>query len=161
MANVLTLTTPLMRQTVGFDRLNDMFEQLLSDASEGFDNYPPYNIEKLDQDKYRITMAVAGFTMDDLNLVLQDGELTVSGSNREKAVEPGVQILHHGIAARAFQRTFRLADYIQVTGAEMKDGLLTIHLVREVPEEKKPRMIPIQVGTANGRPAIENKKSKS
>ena len=161
MANVLTLTTPLMRQTVGFDRLNDMFEQLLSDASTGFDNYPPYNIEKLGEDKYRITMAVAGFTMDDLNLVLQGGELTVSGSNRGSVAEEAAQVLHHGIATRAFQRTFRLADYIQVTGAEMKDGLLTIHLVREVPEEKKPRTIPIQAGAANGRPTIENKKSKN
>ena len=160
MANVLTLTTPLMRQTVGFDRFNDMFEQLLSDASEGFDNYPPYNIEKLGEDKYRITMAVAGFTGDDLNLVIQDGELTVSGSGRDKAADEGVQILHHGIAARAFQRTFRLADHIQVTGAELKDGLLTINLVREVPEEKKPRLIPIQAGATNGRPAIENKKRK-
>lgn len=161
MANVLTLTTPLMRQTVGFDRLNDMFEQLMSDGTEGFDNYPPYNIDKLGEDKYRITMAVAGFTMDDLNIVLQDGELTVSGSNKDKAAEEGVQVLHRGIAARAFQRTFRLADYIQVTGAEMKDGLLTIHLVREVPEEKKPRMIPIHSGGSNGRAAIENKKSKN
>ncbi len=158
MANILTLTTPLMRQTVGFDRLNSMFEQLMVDAGEGFDNYPPYNIDKLGEDKYRITMAVAGFTMDDLNIVLQDGELSVSGSTKDKGVEEGVQILHRGIAARAFQRTFRLADYIQVTGAEMKDGLLTIHLVREVPEEKKPRMIPIQVSGSNGRATIENKK---
>lgn len=161
MANVLTLTTPLMRQTVGFDRLNDMLERLMSDATEGFDNYPPYNIDKPGEDKYRITMAVAGFTMDDLNIVLQDGELTVSGSNKDKGTEEGVQVLHRGIAARAFQKTFRLADYIQVTGAEIKDGLLIIHLVREVPEEKKPRMIPIQSGGSNGRAAIENKKPKS
>lgn len=161
MANILTLTTPLMRQTVGFDRLNGLFEQLMSDAGEGFDNYPPYNIDKLDEDKYRITMAVAGFTMDDLNIVLQDGELTVSGSNKDKGVEEGIQVLHRGIAARAFQRTFRLADYIQVTGAEMKDGLLAIHLMREVPEEKKPRMIPIQAGCTNGQLTIESKKSKN
>lgn len=161
MANILTLTTPLMRQTVGFDRLNGLFEQLMSDASEGFDNYPPYNIDKLGEDKYRITMAIAGFTMDNLNLVLQNGELSVSGSTKDKGAEEGVQVLHHGIAARSFQRTFRLADHIQVTGAELKDGLLTIHLVREVPEEKKPRMIPIQTGSASDRPVIENKKSKT
>ena len=158
MANILTLTTPLMRQTVGFDRLNGLFEQLMGDTAEGFDNYPPYNIEKLGEDRYRIIMAVAGFTLDDLNIVLQDGELSVSGSTKDKGTEEGVQVLHRGIASRAFQKTFRLADYIQATGAEMKDGLLTIHLVREVPEEKKPRMIPIQT---NGRVTIENKKSKN
>lgn len=143
MANVLTLTTPLMRQTVGFDRLNSMFEQLVG-ASEGFDNYPPYNIEKLGEDQYRITMAVAGFTMDDLNIVLHNGELSVSGAVKEKEAEENVQVLHHGIASRNFQRTFRLADYIQVSGAELKDGLLTIRLVRVVPEEKKPRTIQIE-----------------
>ena len=144
MANLLTLTTPLMRQTVGFDRLNGLFEQLTGNAAEGFDHYPPYNIDKLGDAGYRITMAVAGFTMGELNIVLNDGELSVSGAVKDKGPEEGVQILHRGIAARAFQRTFRLADYIQVTGAEMKDGLLTIHLVRQVPEEKKPRTIQIE-----------------
>jgi len=133
----------------------------MSDASQGFDNYPPYNIDKLGEDKYRITMAVAGFTMDTLNIVLLNSELCISGATKDKGTEEGVQVLHHGIAARAFQRTFRLADYIQVTGAELKDGLLTIHLVREVPEEKKPRMIPIQAGGANGGTVIENKKPKN
>lgn len=160
MANVLTLTTPLMRQTIGFDRFNDMFEHLLNSSNEGFDNYPPYNIDKLGEDKYRITMAIAGFKMDDLNIVLQDGVLTVSGSAKSRE-EEGVQVLHRGIATRAFERTFRLADYIQVTGAEMNDGLLTIQLVREVPEEKKPRMIPIQTSGAGGKNAIGNNKSKN
>jgi len=144
MANLLTLTTPLMRQTVGFDRLNSMFEQLTGNANEGFENYPPYNIDRLGENKYRITMAVAGFTMDDLNIVLHNGELSVSGALKEKEAEDGLQVLHRGIAARAFQRSFRLADYIQVTNAELKDGLLTVHLVREVPEEKKPRTIAIK-----------------
>jgi molecular chaperone IbpA len=161
MANVLTLTTPLMRQTIGFDRFNDLFERLMSDASDGYDNYPPYNIEKIGDDQYRITMAIAGFTMDDLNVVLQDGELTVSGHIRDKDVDDGVQVLHRGIAARAFQKTFRLADYIKVTSAEMKDGLLTVSLMREIPEEKKPRMIPIQIGGTNGKAAIEHKKAKN
>lgn len=149
MANVMTLTTPLMRQTVGFDRFNDMFERILNDAGDAVDNYPPYNIEKLGEDEYKITMAVAGFTMDDLQIVLHDGELNVSGKIRDKEPEQGVQVLHRGIATRSFQRTFRLADYIKVTNAEMKDGLLLIHLIREVPEEKKPRMIPIQMSGAN------------
>ncbi|MBI3440578.1 MAG: Hsp20 family protein [Proteobacteria bacterium] len=161
MANLLTLTTPLMRQTVGFDRLNDMFERLMVDTNEGFDNYPPYNIDRIGEDKYRITMAVAGFTLDDLNIVLQDGALTVSGTNKERAAETDVQILHRGIAARAFQKTFRLADFIQVSGADIKDGLLTIHLVREVPEEKKPRTIPIQTDDAGRQQTIDNKKSGS
>jgi len=134
-----------MRQTVGFDRFNDMFETLLNDTSESFDNYPPYNIEKLEDDAYKIVMAVAGFNMDDLNIILQDGELTVSGKvdNTDDEKED-VQYLHRGIGARSFQHTFRLADHIQVTGADLRDGLLTIDLVREIPEEKKPRMIPIK-----------------
>lgn len=157
MANILTLTTPLMRQTVGFDRFNDLFESLLHDKTEAFDNYPPYNIEKHGDDEYRIVMAVAGFTMDDLNIVMHNGELTVSGNNahRQEQGEEGTY-LHRGIAARSFERTFRLADYIQVTDAAMKDGLLTIHLVREIPEEKKPRMIPINGKTGR----IENKSKK-
>lgn len=134
-----------MRQTVGFDRLNDLLESMLSDTTESFDGYPPYNIEKLGEDEYKIVMAVAGFDMNDLNIVLQDGELTVSGKIQEKEQKgDGVQYLHRGIASRSFERTFRLADHIQVTDADMKDGLLTISLYREVPEEKKPRMIPIK-----------------
>ena len=155
MTNVLTLSSPLMRQTVGFDRFSDLFENLLNDAPDSFDNYPPYNIEKLGEDDYRIVMAVAGFNMDDLNIVLQDGELTVSGRIEDKDLqEEGVQYLHRGIGTRSFERAFRLADHIQVTGAEMKDGLLTISLVREIPEEKKPRMIPISGSTKQ----IESKK---
>ena len=141
MANVMTLTTPLMRQTVGFDRFNDLFETLLSDTTEGFDNYPPYNIEKLSDDEYRIVMAVAGFNMDDLNIVLNDGELTISGHIKNKAED--AQYLHRGIATRSFERKFRLDAYIRVLGADLKDGLLTIDLEREIPEEKKPRTIPI------------------
>jgi len=144
MTNVLTLTSPLMRQTVGFDRFNDLFESMLSETTESFDNYPPYNIEKLGDDEYKIVMAVAGFNMDDLNIVLEDGELTVSGQSAEREDKSDVQYLHRGIASRSFTRKFRLADHIKVTDAEMKDGLLVIHLFHEIPEEKKPRMIPIK-----------------
>lgn len=145
MTNVLALTSPLMRQTVGFDRFNDLFESMLGDTAESFDSYPPYNIEKLGEDEYKIVMAVAGFDMNDLNIILQDGELTVSGKIQEKKEKAeGTQYLHRGIASRSFEKTFRLADHIQVTDADMKDGLLTICLYREVPEEKKPRMIPIK-----------------
>jgi molecular chaperone IbpA len=148
-----------MRQTVGFDRFSDLFEQLMNGPSEGSDHYPPYNIERLGEDKYRITMAVAGFKMDDLNIVLQSGELNVSGAMKDRETEAGAQVLHRGIATRAFQKTFRLADYIQVTGAELKDGLLTIHLFREVPEEKKPRMVPIRNG--GGAEQSDSKKGKN
>ncbi len=157
MTNVLALTTPLMRQTVGFDRFNDLFESLLRDTSETFDSYPPYNIEKLGEDDYRITMAVAGFRQEDLNIVLQDGVLTVSGRAKKQEAPETVQILHRGIASRPFERTFRLADYIKVTDADLRDGLLTVSLAREVPEEKKPRTIPIKDG---GVKALESKKDK-
>lgn len=157
MANVLTLTTPLMRQTSGFDRFNDLFESFMRETSEAGDNYPPYNIEKIGENDYRIVMAVAGFSMEDLNIVLEGGVLSISGRNQDKENSPEkleeIQVLHRGIASRAFERTFRLADHIQVTQADLQDGLLTIHLVREIPEKEKPRMITINDGTGK---AIEN-----
>ncbi len=147
MANVLTMTTPLMRQTVGFDRFNDLFESLRQDKADAFDNYPPYNIEKLGSDDYRVVMAVAGFSESDLDIVLENGELTVTGkvhpSEASDADITQTQFLHRGIATRAFKRTFRLADHIEVVEAAIKDGLLTINLKHEVPEEKKPRTIRI------------------
>lgn len=155
MANVLTLTSPLMRQTVGFDRFNDLFESLIQGTEERFDTYPPYNIEKVGEDEYRIVMAVAGFTLNDLSITAEGESLLVRGQIDEKPRE-GVTYLHRGIAARSFQRSFRLADHIKVTGAEMQDGLLTISLVREIPEEKKPRMI--QITGSSGVKAIEGKK---
>lgn len=155
MANVLTLTSPLMRQTVGFDRFNDLFESLIQGTEERFDTYPPYNIEKAGEDEYRIVMAVAGFTLNDLSITAEGESLLVRGQIDEKPQE-GVTYLHRGIAARSFQRSFRLADHIKVVGAEMRDGLLTISLVREIPEEKKPRMI--QITGSNGVKAIEGNK---
>ena len=153
MANVLTLTSPLMRQTVGFDRFNDLFESLIQGTEERFDTYPPYNIEKTGDDSYRIVMAVAGFTLNDLSITAEGESLLVNGHMDEKLAE-GTTYLHRGIATRSFQRSFRLADHIKVTGAEMHDGLLTISLVREIPEEKKPRMIEIK--SAPSMKAIEN-----
>jgi molecular chaperone IbpA len=141
--NQLVSFTPLLRQTVGFDRFNDLFETLLSEGDR-FDSYPPYNIEKSGEDEYRITMAVAGFGEKDLNIVLEDGTLTVSGQITDKSEEEGKTYLHRGIATRSFSRAFRLADHILVEDAEIKDGLLTIALRREVPEEMKPRMIPVR-----------------
>lgn len=142
--NNLVSFTPLMRQTVGFDRFNDLFETLLNDSSEErFEAYPPYNIEKLGEDEYRIAIAVAGFAEADLDITVEHDRLTISGRHGEEAKDEGKDFLHRGIATRAFQRVFRLADHIQVEDAELKDGLLTVALRREIPEEKKPRMIPI------------------
>lgn len=135
--------TPLLRQTVGFDRFNDLFETMLREPEKSFETYPPYNIEKLSEDDYRITMAVAGFTIKDLNITVKDDQLTVSGAKSEREEEKGKTYLHRGIATRNFERSFRLADHIKVADASLEDGMLAIDLKREVPEEKKPRMIPI------------------
>lgn len=151
--NVLSLS-PLMRSTVGFDRFNDLFQQMVDGAEDRFDAYPPYNIEKAEGDEYKIVMAVAGFTMNDLTITAQGESLTVAGRLDDKSEEKGKTYLHRGIATRNFQRTFRLADHIKVTGAEMNDGLLTINLVRNIPEEAKPRMIAINAAAK----AIEGKK---
>ena len=145
----LALFTPLMRQTVGFDRFSDLFESLMQEPGDRFEAYPPYNIEKTGEDAYRITLAVAGFGEQDLDITTKDDQLIVSGRIVQEENEEQPNYLHRGIAARSFQRSFRLADYIRVEGAELKDGLLAVHLVRVVPEEKKPRMIPIN-GTAKG-----------
>ncbi len=158
MTQVLTFTTPLMRKTIGFDRFNDLFERVLEDSNDSADNYPPYNIERLGDDDYRITMVVSGLTMDDVEIVLHDRELTVSGAAKEQGDDGQVTYLHRGIVLRPFKKTFSLADYIQVKNAEMKDGLLSINLVREVPEEKKPRNIPISDGAKK---AIENKSKRT
>jgi molecular chaperone IbpA len=143
----LSIFTPLMRQTVGFDRFNDLFETLLSEPKEGFETYPPYNIEKLGEDHYRITLAVAGFSEKELNVMAEGDTLSVSGRIEKSDKEEGKTYLHRGIASRSFQRSFRLADHIKIEQAGLNAGLLTIDLVREIPEEKKPRMIPIQSNT--------------
>ena len=151
MSNHLSFT-PLLRQSVGFDRFNDLFETLLNGSEERFDTWPPYNIEKTGEDSYRITLAVAGFSESDLDLVVEGDRLTVSGKIAQKEEDQGKSYLHRGIATRSFERMFRLADHIQVEDASLKEGLMTIHLKREIPEEKKPRMIPI-----NGQPKDERR----
>ena len=143
MANVLTLSTPLIRQNIGIDRFNDLFGSLLHEDTRSLDQYPPYNIEKYGEDDYAITMAVAGFDMHDLNIVLEDGDLKISGSRKDETQKEDVEFIYRGIAERDFMKSFRLADFIQVQYAELKDGLLTLTLKREIPEGKKPRMIPI------------------
>ena len=144
---------PLYRSAIGFDRLMD----LLQTASQGDlgDNYPPYNIEKTGEDAYRITLAVAGFTPDELTITAQPNLLVVAGEKADS--DPTGQYLYCGIAARSFERQFTLADYVKVAGASLEQGLLVIDLVREVPEAMKPRKIEIARGTAPQ--AIEQKQA--
>jgi molecular chaperone IbpA len=131
---------PLLRSSIGFENLNRLVD--FATRGEG-DAYPPYNIEKLAEDAYRISMAVAGFGRDELELTVQDNVLIVIGKADAKADEAERQFLHRGIAKRGFERRFQLADTIKVTGAGYADGLLNIELKREVPEHKKPRRIAI------------------
>jgi molecular chaperone IbpA len=139
--------TPLYRSTVGFDRLVNLL-----DAATGSDDggFPPYNIERLDDTEYRISMAVAGFTPADLTIELHDGRLIVKAEKKADATGPGTKptaYLHRGIAERAFERRFQLADYVEVKGANLSHGLLHIDLVRNVPERLKPRQIAITAAT--------------
>ena len=133
---------PLTRSTVGFDR---MFEQLESayTAAQSDEGYPPYNIARTGENNFRIEIAVAGFGQGDLTITSQENVLMVAG---RKTAEEQVMYLHHGIAARAFERRFSLAAHLKVSGAELKDGLLTIELVREIPEAMRPRKIKISSG---------------
>lgn len=146
--NQMVSFTPLMRRSVGFDRFNDLFETMMKETDSASDTaYPPYNIEKYGDDNYVITLAVAGFSDEDLNIMVEHDRLSVSGRIEAKdEADIEKNYLHRGIATRAFERSFRLADHIRVESADLKDGLLTVNLLREIPEEKKPRMIPISAG---------------
>lgn len=142
---------PLLRSSIGFENLN----RLVDFATRGDgDTYPPYNIEKLAEDAYRISMAVAGFSREELELIVQDNVLVVIGKAETRADESERQFLHRGIAKRAFERRFQLADTIKVTGAGYADGLLNIELKREVPEHKKPRRISIDGQAIEGETSI-------
>jgi len=135
--------TPLYRSTVGFDRLASIMDNVKSlDSSQS--GYPPYNIEKIGDDAYRISIAVAGFTDADLSIEARDGQLVIAG--KKVAEEKEVNYLHRGIATRAFEKRFQLADHVRATGATTENGLLHVELVREVPEALKPRKIEIVAG---------------
>lgn len=138
--------TPYRRSTVGFDRLFDILESQARGNSG--DNYPPFNIERKSEDDYRITIAVAGFTATDLDITAQQNLLVVQG--RKRAETQQGEMLHVGIANRGFERRFELADYVRVQDADLADGLLTIDLVREVPEAMKPKKIYV-----GGQPTLE------
>ena len=131
--------SPLYRATVGFDQIADMFDRVLTSDIQT-SSYPPYNIEKIDEDAYRISLAVAGFSEADLNVEVKENSLVISASKSE---EEKKSYLHRGIATRSFDRRFQLADHVHVTGANESDGMLHIELKREVPEALKPRKIHI------------------
>jgi molecular chaperone IbpA len=137
--------SPLYRSTVGFDRLVSML-----DKSAGFENggtaYPPYNIERTGDNSYRVTIAVAGFSESDLSIEARENTLTVKGEKHPEADARPTEMLYQGIAARAFERVFNLADFVEVKAAKLEKGLLHIDLVREVPEAMKPRTIRINGG---------------
>jgi molecular chaperone IbpA len=139
--------SPLFRSTIGIDRMSRLLDSALQ-FDTAAPSYPPYNIEKTGEDAYRITMAVAGFGEDDLEVVTSENTLTVRAKTASDEEEKNRVFLHRGIAGRAFERRFQLADYIKVSGATLVNGLLNIELVREVPEAQKPRTVKIAVGQA-------------
>ena len=134
--------SPFYRATVGFDRVFDLLDNVASQS--GANGYPPYNIEKSGDNAYKIVMAVAGFAEAELNVTQKENELLVTGQAQNAQDEK--QYLYRGIAGRNFERRFQLADHVKVTGAKLANGLLTIELQREIPEEKKPRAIPVTAG---------------
>ena len=146
--------TPLYRSTIGFDRLAQLLDQT---AGAETPTYPPYNIERTGESTYRISMAVAGFGRDDVSIEVKQNMLTVSAKKAERNGD-GVVYLHQGIAQRSFERRFQLADYVQVEGAELENGLLHIGLKREIPEAMKPRSVAISA-PANAPKAIESQKA--
>jgi len=139
--------SPLYRSTVGFDRLGSLIDAALS-AEPSAPSYPPYNIEKTGENAYRISVAVAGFAEDELSIEAKDGQLIIAGAKKEVAADQEPTYLYRGIAARAFERRFQLADHVRAKGAKLENGLLHVDLVREVPEALKPRKIEIASGKA-------------
>jgi molecular chaperone IbpA len=150
--------TPFYRSTVGFDRFFNLLDQVASESSPG---YPPYNIERTGENAYRITVAVSGFSEAELSIVARENTLTIKGektaneNGRDKSA-----VLYRGIAARAFERVFQLADFVQVKNASLENGLLHVDLVREIPEAKKPRNIPISSG-AQAAQVVDGSASKA
>ena len=138
--------SPFYRSTVGFDRLFDLLDQ---NSIEPTTNWPPYNIDKIGDDQFRITMAVAGFTPDEIQLVQHGNNLLISG--QKKREQEGVQTLHRGIATRTFKQTFNIADHVKVVSATLENGLLTVDLQRQIPEALKPRRI--EISSSSGQSA--------
>jgi len=143
---------PLYRSTVGFDRMFSLLNEQVEDGAPG---YPPYNIERTGDNEYRVTVAVAGFAEAELSVVAKENTLTIRGEKNAKEEQKLGEVLYQGIAARAFERVFQLADFVQVKGAKLENGLLHVDLVREIPEAKKARTIPI----GNGKAPVEQKQA--
>ena len=137
--------SPFYRSTVGFDRLFSMLDQ--ANGVDGAPTYPPYNIERTGDNAYRISVAVAGFTAPELSIVAKENTLTIKGEKSEETRENAADVLYRGIAARAFERVFQLADFVEVKNASLENGLLHVDLVREIPEAMKPRTIEIVAGS--------------
>lgn len=140
--------SPLYRSTIGFDRLARLLDASTT-VDSGANSYPPYNIERLDENDYRITMAIAGFDQNEVDIEAKENTLTISGEKVPETEE--TRYLHRGIAARSFERRFELADHVVVTGAALENGLLHVELQRQIPEEKKPRRIDIGSGASKPR----------
>lgn len=146
--------SPLHRSTIGFDRLARLLDANTA-VDTGANSYPPYNIEQLDENDYRITMAVAGFDQSEINIEAKENSLTISG--KKEPLQEDARYLHRGIAARSFERNFEVADHVVVTGASLVNGLLHVELERQLPEEKKPRQIKISASAQSGKAkAIED-----
>ncbi len=148
--------TPFYRSTVGFDRLFSLLDQAPGESATG---YPPYNIERTGENNFRISVAVSGFSQNEISIVSKENTLTIKGekvANENSSSKS--EVLYRGIASRAFERQFQLADFVQVKNATLENGLLHVDLVREIPEAKKPRSIPITVGAS---PAIESQDEKA
>jgi molecular chaperone IbpA len=150
--------SPLFRHSVGFDRLDELFETAFRNGAQE-NSYPPYNIAKTGDDTYRITLAIAGFGEDELEITSKENLLTVRGKGAE--TDKDVAYLHRGIAKRAFEHRFQLADYVRVNGADLNNGLLDIDLVRELPERMKPQQIAIGNGGGAKAKVIEDKTTKA
>ena len=146
--------TPLFRRSIGFDRFNDLFDYAMQSDTP---NYPPYNIEKTADNHYRIVVATAGFSEDELAIHLENSVLSISGKPNEQEKDATVELLHKGIARRAFKLSLRLDEHIEVQSADYEHGLLSIALQRIIPEEKMPRQIPI--GTKSTQALIETQES--
>ena len=138
--------TPLYRSTVGFDRLFSLLDQ--TTGFESAPTYPPYNIERTGENAYRITVAVAGFAESELSIEVKENTLSIRGEKQTSKNEKNGEVLYQGIAARAFERRFQLADHVEVKGAALENGLLHVDLAREIPEAMQPRTVPIGTGSA-------------
>ncbi len=149
--------TPFYRSTVGFDRLFSLLDQASVDGANG---YPPYNIERSGENDFRVTVAVSGFSPNEISVVSKENTLTIKGEKAANENGKQGEVLYRGIASRAFERTFHLADFVQVKNASLENGLLHVDLVREIPEAKKPRNIPITT-TASPAQVIDNKTDKA